>query len=372
MADWSYLVADLRSNVILDALELTGVKLTKRLSTADTFTATLPEVTGLSPRGNPADLTTPARLAYYALRDGSPFMGAVLWTSSYTSSSRSVSLGGAGWDSYFDHRYVLPLLPSSPTLDQIAALQTTFGPTTDLNEVARQLVALAQAHTGGNIGIQVDPANSGTARAMAYYGYSLTSVGDALRELSGMPGGPDFRFDVSPVLDSHGRPVRVLVLGSPTIEQDGAPHVFEYPGNVLDYTWPRDGTRMTDRAFATGEGSETGAVIAVAADSSKTADGWVLLESQQSYTTSPDLSAQAATDLHAGRGPVVLPTLTVRGDADPQLGTYAPGHTARVMITDDFWRRTIDTTMRIVQIDVDPSADVEAPVLTMAPVFDLT
>jgi hypothetical protein len=381
-ATWTWLLADLRTNVIIAEVPLTGGRPSKRLGASGTLSGSFP-VAAPAPAGSSwYAVTRPARTAIYALRDGAPWWGGIVWTSRYRRSTGTVELGAADWWSYFDHRKVLPIL-SSPSVTDVAQ-ETVAYSATDQNEIARNLVTLAQSHTGGDIGIVLDTSTSGTTRDRTYEGYDLIDTGQALKNLSQVQGGPDLMFDVLPTLPASGRPVRILRIGTPTLGQSGSPHVFEYGANVLDYDWPSDGTRMATRAYAVGSGSERGALIAVAEDTDRYGDGWPMLEADAAYSTvseSDTLQGHADADQAAARLPVVIPTLLVRGDGTdrhgrkvgPSIGDYAPGDDARVVIDDaDFFGgQPIDTTMRLVGVDVDPYADGgETAELVCNPVLD--
>jgi hypothetical protein len=131
---------------------------------------------------------------------------------------------------------------------------------------------------------------------------------------------------------------------------------------------------MATRIYAVGNGTGVSLPVAVADDATRYALGWPLLEGETSYNTvadAVDLQNHANADQTAARSPVVLPQLIVRADIAPILGTYAPGDDAQVIIQDDFLANGINTTMRIVQIDVKPDPVIgEQVILTMAPGSD--
>lgn len=380
MARWSYLLADLRTNVITAEIPLTGVRISTRLGAAGTMSGTWKIAQNWS-GGSPYGLTRPARTAIYALRDGRPIYGGVVWTSD-CDDGESVSLGSSDWWSYWDHRRVVPLLSNAqPPVTEIANLDITFTQV-DQNEIARQLVAIAQSHTGGDIGIVPDVVDSGVLRDRTWHGYELADVGQALKQLSEVEGGPDILFGVAANLDSNGRPIRQMRIGNPHLGQLASPFVFEKGAAIQSYRWPSDGTRMVNRAYALGEGSERGAIIAAVENTDSTANGWPLLEADANYSTVTDpatLQAHAVADRYAGRLPVVLPTLTVSGDGTDRFGRrvhastgeYSPGDDARVIIRDRFFSEGIDVRMRLIDISMSPGDDgVETNTLTMAALAD--
>jgi hypothetical protein len=113
--------------------------------------------------------------------------------------------------------------------------------------------------------------------------------------------------------------------------------------------------------------------IAVNEDRARYTAGWPLTEAEQGYSgvTDPDtLQAHADADQLAARLPVVLPTLTVRGDMHPTVGEWDLGDDALVVIEDDFMVRGISTPMRIVADEITPGEEGETVTLTMAPLLD--
>lgn len=372
---YTYMVHDLLTNAPLGELPLTGVRYGRRLNDSGSFAGTFDLDAKHAARRrvkDPYDWTTPVRRCLYAYRDERPVWGGIIWTRRYSSGSRTVELGAADWWSYFDHRRVVPVLPANPPVTYVAGRQVQYSGI-DQNEIARRLVQLAQSHTGGNIGIRVDSSTSELERDRTYAGHELTAVGDALRNLAGVIDGPDLLFGVAATLDPQGRPIRQLRIGTPYLGQQGSAHVFEYGGNTTGYAWPTDGTRYSSRAFATGDGAAEGMPIAVAEDRARYAAGWPLTEVEQGYSgvTDPDtLQAHADADQFAARLPVVLPTLTVRGDMHPTVGEWDIGDDALVVIEDDFIVRGISAPMRIVADEITPGEDSETVTLTMAPLLD--
>ncbi|WP_414936613.1 hypothetical protein [Amycolatopsis sp. cmx-11-51] len=366
-----YLIADLRTGRVLDELPLTGVKYNKPLNDAGKFSGTWdlsrhPSTTNR----DPYELTMPARRALYIVRDGRPMWGGLIWTRKYDSSAHKVEIQGADWWSYFDHRKVLPPLPDTVAVDQVARLTTAYNDA-EQNHIARDLVRLAQSHTGGDIGVEFDDTASFLYRDREYPGHELKDTGEALRQLSSVLDGPDIMFGVT--AGTAGRVRRIMRVGTPRLGQTGTAHVWETGGNIINYVWPSDATRMATRTFATGDGMAEGTPIAVTEDRGKYARRWPLLETEQGYTSVSDadtLRGHAAADQLVARLPVVLPALTVRGDAAPYVGDWDTGDDVRVVIRDNFMRQGLDTAMRIVDAQYTPGETTETVDITMSPLIE--
>jgi hypothetical protein len=387
-ARYAYLVADLRTGVVLDELPLHGVSFSTVLNDAGEFRGQLAIGDRRIGIREPQRLTEPGRTALYVARDGVLVWGGVIWTSKYTSTERLLEIGAGGFLSYFDRRRVLPAT-YDPTSDDVATLEISYADQ-DQAEIARDLVRTAQAHPGGDIGVRVDGpgeagsggsgglAESGQAavapaypRSLIFHGYELKSVGEALRELAALEDGPDFLFDVA--FGQDGSPVRRLRVGEPHLGQDGAPHFWEYGANLMSYAWPQDGASMAGRVFALGAGSESGQLIEAAADFSRLDAGWPLTETEVSQVHVEDralLGSIAWATLGAVSGPVVLPELVVRADREPVLGSYQVGDHAQVVVKDDFFPGGTEFRVRILGIEVSPGDDAgeELVTLTVSPV----
>lgn len=371
---YTYEVSDLMTGNVLAELPLSGVRYSKRLNDSGQLGGSFAVESLSNPLRrvkDPYDLTMPARRVITAWRDDRPMWEGIIWTRRYSSASGVVELGCGDYWSYFDHRFVLKILQDLSSQSEVASQVTSYTGQ-DQNAIARALVAQAQAHAGGDLGLVLDGSTSGIYRDRTYEGHQMTTVGDALRKLAGVIDGPDMLFDVAGP-DAQGRPIRRFRIGEPYLGQQGSAHVWEYGANVLEYTWPSDATRYASRAFASGDGAAEGTPIAVAEDNSRYGLGFPLMEAEQGYsgvTDASTLAEHAEADQLAARLPVVLPTLTVRGDADPVVGAWDVGDDAQVQIVDDFLPNGVDTVMRIVAAEITPGEERETVVLTMSPMLD--
>lgn len=381
-AEWTYLLADLLTGAVKAEVPLSGVRISTRLNDAGTMSGTWNLGANWS-GDSPSVLTMPDRTMGVALRDGRPVWAGVLLTRRRTSGNPGLELGFSDWWALLDRRYVLPPFTPDGTTSQVAVLSTSFTQV-DQNDIVRQLVAQAQAATGGNLGIQVDTTVSGILRDRTYAGHELVTVGQALKQLAEIIDGPDLLFGVSPELDANGRPVKTLRIGTPKLGQEGSPHVFEYGGNLISYQWGSDGTKMATRWFATGEGIEAGQLIAVNEDDERYSEGWPILEGDANHSTvSEDVTLQdhADADRERNRLPVITPTIVVAGNGlnargvkvGPSLAEYGIGDEVRVVIRDEFFTGAgLDSTFRIVAQDLDPGdGGVESVSLVLNPVLDV-
>ena len=92
MAAWTFLVADLRTNVILGEIPIAGVRMSKTLNGSGQMQGTFNLGDAKVQARNIYDMTRPARRAIYAIRDNEPWWGGIIWASSYDSETATVTI----------------------------------------------------------------------------------------------------------------------------------------------------------------------------------------------------------------------------------------------------------------------------------------
>ena len=377
MARWTFLAADLRTNIVLGEIPVSQIRLSKTLNGSGQMGAQFnlgdPNVQAL----DMFNMTRPARRVFYALRGGRPWWGGIIWASSYDSANATGTLAGADFWSYFDHRKILEpfSLPLAGAFD--IAGQSRIYTQQDQNDIARDLVDLAQSHTGGDLGILLDTGVvSGTLRDRTYEGFDLKDTGSALRDLANLSDGCDILFDVGP-LDSNGRPIRLLRTGTPFLAQPGADWTWDLGGNMLSYVWDVAAGAMATRVYAQGTGTERGSQIAVAQDDGRIADGWPLLESDQILNTTSDygtLQGDADGRLSTSNLPILSFKMTLNTALPPELD-FAVGDfgVANIPAGDLFHKDGIALMVRIIGATVNLDSQGQENVeITCQPLQEVT
>ena len=356
MAQYRYLFADLLTNSILAELPLTSVTFSQQLNSVGTFSATL-QLSGINAAAlNVANATIPARTAIYVDRDGTLIWGGVLWSREYSSTSQTITLNAREFESYFERR-------------RITTDTAFFG--TDQLTAAQTIITNAQSAINGNIGVAVGSETSGVTIVRTFYGYEYKTVLSAIQELSKSSTGFDFNIYV--YYDSNGNPAKLLRLGYPrygrkySATSQSVP-VFELPGNMVEYTWPEDGSIATNYLYGIGAGANPGKLLTTAYDGSKIASGWPLLEDQANYSDVSDPTLLA--NLTAGQVAITSypPTtikITVPASLDPVLGSYEVGDDARIRILDDRFTTQLDTIYRIVGFSVQAGENNQPELVTI-------
>jgi hypothetical protein len=358
---YRYLFADLITNDILAELPLTNVSFTQTLNTPGSFSGTILgsdiNETGYDIAGS----TIPARTAIYVDRDGVLIWGGIIWLRTWDSDSQHFNFQAREFGSYFERRRI--------TDNFMAGDQALVYDNEDQLFIAQDLLTLAQNLAGGDIGVVVPNNVSGINVTRVYYAYEFKDVWGAIKDLSNQQDGFDFNIDVA--YDTNLEPRKYAQTAFPyrgiTYNSANADAlVFEFPGNIVAYEWPDDGSVVSNKMYGIGPQSNEAKIVAVAtAPTNQIAAGYPLLEDTVSYTDQYDptiLYQQTLGEVTAKQLPVVTPKIVIPAYASPVLGSYKTGDECLLRITDDRFPNNgsgfgLSQVYRIVAISVQPGED---------------
>lgn len=307
----------------------------------------------------------PGKAFLAALVDDLVVQAGPIWTHSYDADSGRLTMSAAGMWSYFDHRRILPVLagrsPTDPTTDTRYAPASIdpAGPwPTDtrksLQGIARALVEQAQAWTGGNVPV-ILPAEIPGTNERVYRGVDLSQVGQALRDLTAVDGGPDVRFE--PRLTSDRLGVEwVMRIGTPTQPLLFSP--LESTFTVGSPKSPVSGfkTSVSARGVAShvyasaGRGANK-AIVGLGVNQPLLDAGYPVLElvdsSRSTVTEQTTIDAFAQELRLRSAAPTETWEFAHQTSEQPFLSGYSVGDFARVRVVDDLYHGPIDPPARM-------------------------
>jgi YD repeat-containing protein len=273
-----------------------------------------------------------------------------IWSRSYDWGKGQATFGAAGLWSLFDHRKVVPVLAAGQYVQNVT---TTFTGA-DLGDIARQLVAQAGSHTGGDLPIVLPAARPGAAHTESWPGWQLSKLGEQLTQLTQrQSAAPDIAFRPRRKSTDRRFIEWVMLTGTAAasqLSQGGSDWVFDTTlrrGPVLGIGTDEDATAMGMRGWETGNGTEASTLISVAEDDTLIAAGYPLLEQEENRSTvelQPTLDAYAAQLVARSARPVEIWKLTVHASAaaEVQAGDYA-----QVITSGHPWLGTGSRRMRV-------------------------
>lgn len=326
---YRYLFADLMTGDVIAELPLQQVSFQRLLNGAGSFDARLntgdPKVLAL----DWVDALQEARTAIWVDRDGVLQWGGVLWTvrpSTSNGVSSGYQLKGAETWSYFARRFL--------TVDKTWT-------NVDQAQIVSDLITWAQGISGSYSVTVPAVIATGITRSLVLTGDQFVNIAQQIQDLAALYQGFDFAIDWQYV-GTPGVPTATFNLGYPRrgLAAASSNLVFDLPGNIVDYDWPRDGSVRADTVYSTGAGSGPSMLRASASNAGLMAVGYPLLEAVTSYRDVSDqaiLAVHATSDLNLLSQPSELSTVSVRADVDPVLGQYTVGDEGRFLLTNEDW-----------------------------------
>jgi len=105
LADYRYYVADILTNTVITEIPFSGVNYERALSKAGSFSGEIPVIEATQ-NLNLYESTMPGKTALYVLRNGVCVWGGIIWSRSYSPSTKTLTVDAQEWISYLYHRAV--------------------------------------------------------------------------------------------------------------------------------------------------------------------------------------------------------------------------------------------------------------------------
>jgi hypothetical protein len=207
----------------------------------------------------------------------------------------------------------------------------------DGSAIAEDLIIDTQVGTNRDFGV--------TTGAMATVGphdrtYDRTNIKDALQNLTKVQTSPfDFDFSHDKVFTTYAQ------IGSvrPDI-------IFEYPGNIKDFSIPLDATELANSIIVLGSGFGTDAALSVTTDDLGSQANYKVREKvvmENSITESDTLTEHGNIELAKWSTPNEVPQIEVDGNMAPYITDYGIGDYVIVRFTGHRWLEHINTYYRV-------------------------
>lgn len=105
LAEYRYYVVDILTNTVITEIPFTNVTYERALSKAGAFSGEIPVIEATK-NLDLYESTMPGKTALYVLRNGVCVWGGIIWSRSYSPSSKTLTVDGQEWISYLYHRAV--------------------------------------------------------------------------------------------------------------------------------------------------------------------------------------------------------------------------------------------------------------------------
>lgn len=407
---YRYLLTDLVSGTVIGELQFSGVSWSQTLNAPGEFSGSinindyrLQNKVGTAAAGYNSSIeyiTQPARTGLYVERDGNIVWGGIIWTRTWEPISQELSITAQTFETYWEHRIVQTAshittdIQSACVFDEgTDQFQVIMGDSTVGSEggILWNMGATLNGSiaTTNDIGIQYDTSSYsgiGIPNTFVVYDYENKKLSQVVSELTEQSApaasGTQYGFDwaINATYDSTGNIVRIFNMYYPAKGiQDttsSALPMLEFPGSIVQYSWPEDGTTMVTRLIGIGPGSAEGQYITTYRAPSKTdVSTYPPLDDVASFTQIPDVDmvdnlTQARADLLGA--PVVTPSITwvpvtqelrdlpaniaatgTTVSVSPNIGEFETGDLFRIRLNDARFYGGAEFVYRLTRFTVD-------------------
>ena len=410
--DYRYLLIDLVSPYpVIGELQFSGVSWSRTLNAAGSFSGSINindpralQNVGTVSGGYLSSLeyiTQPGRVGLYVERDGILVWGGIVWTRTWDSGSQLLTIQAQTFDSYFARRVVSDVKTETGVLvfeDDVDQFQVMVGPNGVLDNMDSATQTLDNGTIiSGDIGIDYDTtATCGVPLAGAYvvYDYEHKKVSDVLNDIftqsdainytTEEPYKLGFDWDIDVYYDATGALRRTFVQYYPSKGNSDTASaslpVLEFPGSVLHYAWPEDGTSMCTYVHGIGPGTGEGNYTTYKSPHlGFVQTGYPMLEDVESFTQIPapnavDSLTQAKAD--ARSAPVITPSFTwspgwqyiqstnIEANVGPAIGEFKTGDLFRIRLNDSRFYGGAEFVLRLTEFTVNVGDSGEGELVT--------
>lgn len=383
--EYVYIACTLFGDVPIAELPLRGVTFSWSRNKPGTFSAEMP-VPVFSRVRDYMTGTTPGRTVIYVFRDGIPIWGGIIWKRSFSSNSRMVQLEGDTFDSYMYHRILDQDLfflrdPNGTPIegtDQIDMFRLLWqhmsGQWSEGPAFSNGNQALPY-RKNADIGVVLSKyPNNTVKRGRTFAKWDFRTYGEHAEELAGLRDGFEWYATVrqapegSTSLTGVERRIEFAYpkFGRSFLETG---FIWEYPANMLSYTWASDADKSATAAYILGSGEGELRAYTVQYNHQRLDEGWPLLDVSYTHSTvvrQETLISHAAKYLRAFDPPVGEFTMTIHPDMPPTFGPpgteqYFLGDEIGIKIDDEIFAgsdiRPEDLFVRIEGMQVSPNDD---------------
>lgn len=345
---YTYVAADLLTDNILNEVPLGGVSFDRELNKAGQLRGTTSLDNEWLSNEDMISATEPGRTSLYVYRENQIVWGGIIWARWYQSQAKVLQIYCETFESFaFANVY----RPSS--VRRFNENQTSI-----ILKLWQTLQSSSGSGGSANIGVlDAELPSVDVSRQLVVNPWDFKTYGDLIEELLDHDDACDYTIEVS---ESSGQPIKQLRLGYPRLGNilDHSNLVLTYPGNILNYYWTESASEGAVRWYATGDGDRSSMRVGTATDSDKLDSGYPLIE--KAHLRHPGITKQADIDAHAAFHllqqplPFVTKQFEIKGDVEPEFGTYGIGDDARVEIQDARFPAGINSSARAIGWKVTP------------------
>ncbi len=331
MANVTYIFGDILTGSILEEIPLFGVSMTRGFGMGDFRGAFQLDMTGKS-NTDLINATEEGRCYVVAERGSTVIWGGFIRTRTYQSQSKTLQLYCQAWEHYPEYRFM-----RSPVFEYLNTEQTTIF----INLWTQMIADPNSIHF-----TLPSPISTVVPKSVTVKDFEFKYYRSVMDSLANADDGFDWTIDVQHASGSYEKTLRI---GYPTLGAVNPVH-FDYPGSIVNYWSNGSMSGRGTHFYGVGAGEGSTVIQQEIIHSDLISGGFPRYDSYVSFKdiTSQETLTGLATQAAIVRKPgVPIITLELKGDKEPEFGSYGLGDAARLYFNDPLHSepvtRTLDT-----------------------------
>jgi hypothetical protein len=342
MSEYRFVFGALRSETIVQEIDLQGTYMDLALNTGGRFDGTFQlDQTGKDNQ-TLMDATEPGRTFVAVERNGLPIWVGFVWSRTYQSQSKTCQLFAQSFEKYPEYQLV----------------QSAFVDTDEQLVLFRDLWTSMQSVPGRDVNVIVPSGTLPTLQIKAvdvvpgdfkFYGEVMSSLADA-------SDGFDWYVGVNKVGNQYTKTLR---FGYPTLGTlDPSALVFDYPGAILNYYATESMSIAGTNVFTVGSGEGSSMIFHESTQTTMIAQGfprWDYVVSRKDIGSQSLIDGIGTQEGVRRKPPMLTLKLSFKGEESPEFGSFGLGDACTTQIQDArFPNRKF--TGRIVKWELNPQS----------------
>jgi len=342
---YRYLIADVLTSAVNLEPNCFGVSYARRISkpASATFSIVLDSDIRSQKNRDIIEWTQSGKSALWIERDNKIIWGGIVWSDVYQSQAAVMSYTAQTFESFFYKQFIEEDLEWEETDQRI---------------ILCELIEHMQGKTNADIGIIIpDPGDFDPGDAVIRDEYFPAadgwSYGKAIEYLTNYADGFEYTIEVG--YDADGNLAKTLNVDNKIgVPETAELQVFDYPGNVKNYYFPRTVSDAGVSVIGLGESDLTFKYV----HTDLLAEGWPDYQQQFSnrdVSEEETLESQTEAEANRVRPPITVPTLELEPSLEPSVDQVGMGDYAKTHIEDLRFPDGKVFTTRIIGWDAKPS-----------------
>lgn len=343
-AEYKYVFGRLGTEAVIEEIPLYGVWMSMELNVGGQFTGTFKLDMDGKDNQTLVDATIPGYCWVAVERNGICIWHGFIWTRTYSAQSKTMQIQAQSFEYYADKRII------DQNLDFEAVEQ---------RNIFRSLWTTMQSGPSENLNINVpDAFDTVVEKDLLVLATDFQYYRDAMSGIADAADGFDWYIGVSKDGTLYRKDLRI---GYPILGTDASSSmvVFEYPGSITQYYMTDSMTIAGTHTYIIGAGEGSSMVVGTYVQTTMINNGfprWDIDVSRKDISNQTIINSIAEQVATIRKPPMPVIKLSIKGNLEPEFGTYNLGDKCRVVINDSRFPNGFSAIKRLIKWELQPQS----------------